>query len=278
MAFKKSISSPFVIPCSSINPGMDIFAPDIIQMQYRKDNCNWFAEPTGEVPPHTQQTFARISIEMAQFPDRAFDRAMTNFNAWWHNLHQGVLKPYRLRHLTSATTRTSSMEIKVIVSMGKRAWQSKSASDDEPTTQQAFTSKRNVAVADTNTLSIRHNGNVVLVGHPRLIAVSSVRKQKLISNNTIKVSRNALCYEGATFAMSSFYYNEAILAYGRWGCKKPELDVKMLEKIQRGNNAHHFALVPVNFGGAHWACLVVEKSKMQFCDSMSLKKKDPPYK
>ncbi|POM59550.1 Cysteine protease family C48 [Phytophthora palmivora] len=42
--------------------------------------------------------------------------------------------------------------------------------------------------------------------------------------------------------------------------KKTVLDVKIQAKIQRGSNGHHFVLVPVNFGGVHWACLVGDKS------------------
>ncbi|POM69770.1 Hypothetical protein PHPALM_13918 [Phytophthora palmivora] len=46
-------------------------------------------------------------MEMAQFPDEAVDRAMADFNARWHNLHQGELATVKIL-LVDATNDTNS--------------------------------------------------------------------------------------------------------------------------------------------------------------------------
>lgn len=48
-----------------------------------------------------QQAFGRISGELAQFKDEAFDSAMNQFDILWHNLRQGQITVGQARHSVS---------------------------------------------------------------------------------------------------------------------------------------------------------------------------------
>eukprot|EP00644_Phytophthora_capsici_P006110 jgi/Phyca11/129895/e_gw1.89.78.1 len=70
------------------------------------------------------------------------------------------------------------------------------------------------------------------------------------------------------------YKNNGAIALPQSSGKMGSLPANTLKHIAEGVALHSYALLPVNFGGVHWGCLVIDKAAKQvkMYDSMGVKK------
>ncbi|ETP50486.1 hypothetical protein F442_04228 [Phytophthora nicotianae P10297] len=92
------------------------------------------------------------------------------------------------------------------------------------------------------------------------------------------------CFRGSAWlndnAMRAFavylrrYKNNGAIALPQNSGKTVSLHANMLNHIAEGVELHPYVLLPVNFGGVHWGCLVIDKAAKQIktYDSMGGKK------
>lgn len=131
-----------------------------------------------------QQAFGRISGELAQLDDEAFDEAMDQFDGWWHNLRQGQISMTPSHEQTKSRRAESSRDDSGASSGGKDGdtntaglatrpvsgggSPSSDESEDLPLTQKTVVATAQPVSKPDIPVKIKLNSRVVPVGRPRL--------------------------------------------------------------------------------------------------------------
>ncbi|KAG2908080.1 hypothetical protein PC114_g10594 [Phytophthora cactorum] len=174
MMYKKSIGSPFVIPYAAIasrwydqsrlsTQDLSEVAKPFVAKIFEQPTASAVMQTEQQKYRRAQQAFSRISGEVSQFSDDAFDSAMSQFGEWWHNLRQGqtVIPPPH-----SSGGRGHHDHSKEGGSTGGDAGVNDD-SDEVPPSQQAGVQTLLQTLPEHAPIYVTFNGRVVPVGRPR---------------------------------------------------------------------------------------------------------------
>ncbi|KAF1779240.1 Zinc finger, SWIM-type [Phytophthora cactorum] len=180
---------------------------DCLHKTYPKWRSHLFAkifeQPTASAVMQTeqqkyrraQQAFSRISGEISQFSDDAFDSAMSQFGEWWHNLRQGqtVIPPPhssggRGHHDHSKEGGSTGVVVVPVVEVrvvSVSVVQSgvNDDSDEVPPSQQAGVQTLLQTLPEHAPIYVTLNGRVVPVGRPDQTSQSKVESERIQSGH-----------------------------------------------------------------------------------------------
>ncbi|KAF1788877.1 hypothetical protein GQ600_11919 [Phytophthora cactorum] len=101
MVYRKSCGNPFIIPFSSVAPQCfgqcrlsqqeltEVATPFVAKICKAHSQAGGGSLSEAEKYRHAQQSFRRISGELARFGDHELESAMSQLDQWWYNLRNG---------------------------------------------------------------------------------------------------------------------------------------------------------------------------------------------
>ncbi|ETL45945.1 hypothetical protein L916_04076 [Phytophthora nicotianae] len=190
--WRKTSGSPFVIPFSAIGSrwygrnrisiqGLSEVAKPFVAKIFKQDTAVTARDQTEqEKYRRAQQAFGRISGELAQFNDAAFNEAITKFERWWQNLRQGQTS-MALQEQTHSCNHDGSKD-SIDASTDEKTDGAKDTSgticgegsptseesENVPLTQKTVVETEQPASGAELPVEIKLNSRVIPVGRPRL--------------------------------------------------------------------------------------------------------------
>ncbi|KAE8997659.1 hypothetical protein PR001_g19523 [Phytophthora rubi] len=271
MAYRKTCGNPLIIPFSSISPRWfgqsrlsqdeltEVEQPFVAKVFKKKPRAVAGVLSDAEKYRRAQQAFGRISGELAQLPDEVFESAMSDLDKWWYNLRHGktdLLPPPSSGNDGSGSGGGGGNDGGA---PGGSASQGEGPQDDhhdgnakEGNMQDDYGSydEAPTQAADSTTQAADCED------------LYCFRDSAWLNDDAIKAFAVVLANykNNVTITATPQGHGEATQ---KKRSRKGLLSSKTLEDVVAGASTHAFVLLPVNFGGTHWGCLVVDQDTKQ---------------